>query len=118
MHNMSPLLALRGETPWLALGGAGGRTILSNLSHVLVRVVDRGDRLEDALTAPRFHIETAEPVTVEEGGEALAAGLERLGHRVVIRPRFGSLQAIQFGAEPGVMTGVADPRRAGTTLWA
>jgi len=116
MHNMSPLLALKGDTPWLALGGAGGRTILSNLSHVLVRVVDRGDRLEDALTAPRFHIETAEPVAVEEGGETLAAGLERLGHRVEIRPRFGSLQAIQLDAEPGVMTGVADPRRAGTIL--
>ena len=117
MHNMSPLLVLEGDRPWLALGGAGGRTILSNLCHVLVRVVDRGESLDAALTARRFHIETAEPITVEQGGEALAEGLTRLGHRVEIRPPFGSLQAIQLGAEPDLMTGVADPRRAGTILW-
>jgi gamma-glutamyltranspeptidase/glutathione hydrolase len=117
LHNMSPLLVLRDDAPWLAVGGAGGRTIVSTLSHVLVRVIDRAEGLEGALTAPRFHVETAEPVVVEEGGEALAAGLQRLGHRVELRPRFGALQAIQVGAGAGSMVGVADPRRAGTILW-
>jgi gamma-glutamyltranspeptidase/glutathione hydrolase len=117
MHNMSPLLVLDGDRPSLALGGAGGRTILSNVCHVLVRAVDRGEPLDAALTARRFHIETAEPVTVEEGGETMAEGLKRLGHRVEIRPPFGSLQAIGIGAEPDLMTGVADPRRAGTIRW-
>jgi gamma-glutamyltranspeptidase/glutathione hydrolase len=117
VHNMSPLLVLDGDRPSLALGGAGGRTILSNVCHVLIRAVDRREPLDAALTARRFHIETAEPVTVEEGGEMMAEGLKRLGHRVEIRPPFGSLQAIGIDAQPDLMTGVADPRRAGTILW-
>lgn len=117
LHNMSPVLVLDRAAPSLALGGAGGRTIVSNLIHALVRVIDRAQGLDEALAASRFHVETAEPVAIEEGGQALAVGLERLGHRVEIRSRFGSLQAIQMGAGPGAMTGVADPRRAGTILW-
>ncbi len=117
LHNMSPLLILDAAGRALALGGAGGRTIQTNLSHVTARIVDLGQALEDAIAAPRFHIETAEPVQVEQRAESLAAGLVALGHRIEIRPRFGSLQAIQAGAEPGLMTGAADPRRAGTIAW-
>lgn len=117
LHNMSPLLILKDTAPYLGLGGAGGRTIVSNLSHVIARVVDRAASLAEAITTSRFHVETAEPIMVEQGGETLAAALEGLGHRAELRPPFGSLQAIQIGAEPGVMTGVADPRRAGTILW-
>ena len=73
--------------------------------------------LETAITAPRFHIETAEPVHVEDGADALAAGLVDRGHRVNWRAPFGAMQAIQLDPHTGEMTGVADPRRAGTTLW-
>jgi gamma-glutamyltranspeptidase/glutathione hydrolase len=113
LHNMSPLLLVRDGRPTLALGGAGGRTIINNLCQVLVRLLDIGESLEDAIAAVRVHVETAEPVQVEAGGEAIAAGLERLGHSTKIRPRFGALQAIRFGPG-GAMSGVADPRRGGT----
>jgi gamma-glutamyltranspeptidase / glutathione hydrolase len=113
LHNMSPMLLTQGDRPLFCIGGAGGRTIQGNVAHMIVRVVDRGETLEDAMDAPRFHIETAEPVLVEEGGDAIAAGLGKLGHQVKMRPRFGSLQAIYFDGD-GSMTGVADKRRAGT----
>ena len=117
LHNMSPMLLTRGGKPFLCIGGAGGRTIQGNVAHMIVRVVDRGETLEDAMDAPRFHIETTEPVFVEEGGDAIAAGLRTLGHQVKMRPRFGSLQAICFDGD-GSMTGVADKRRAGTICFA
>ncbi|MDR7419834.1 MAG: gamma-glutamyltransferase, partial [Armatimonadota bacterium] len=90
---------------------------LNNLCQVLVRLVDRGESLDAVMAATRVHVETAEPVRVEAGGEALAAGLERLGHSTQIRPRFGALQAIRLGPGRDEMIGVADPRRAGTASW-
>jgi gamma-glutamyltranspeptidase/glutathione hydrolase len=117
LHNMSPTLVMRGGKPLFCVGGAGGRTIQSNVAHMIVRVIDRHDALERAMDAPRFHIETAEPVFVEQTGEGLAAGLGELGHQVKMRSRFGSLQAIHFEGD-GSMTGVADGRRAGTICWA
>jgi gamma-glutamyltranspeptidase/glutathione hydrolase len=113
LHNMSPVVLYREGAPVLCLGGAGGRTIPNNVVHMLVRIIDLGDGLEEAMAAPRVHVETAEPVAVETGGEAVAEGLRRLGHTVRMRPRFGSLQGIALDGR-GVLRGVADPRRAGT----
>jgi gamma-glutamyltranspeptidase/glutathione hydrolase len=117
LHNMCPTLLVRGGGPLFCVGGAGGRTIQSNVAHMIVRVVDLEATPEDAMEAPRFHVETAEPVLVEEGGDAIVTGLRKLGHQVKMRSRFGSLQAIYFGND-GSMTGVADQRRAGTIYWA
>ena len=118
LHNMSPILVVKDRRPLLAAGSAGGRTIVSTLLNALVRLLDLGEPAEAAVSTARFHIETAEPVTIEEGNETLAEGLSGRGHAVAARPRFGSLQAIRIDAETDVMTGVADPRRNGTVLWA
>lgn len=117
LHNMSPVLVIRDRRPLLALGAAGGRTIVSTLLNALVRLLDLGEPAEAAVSTTRFHLETAEPVTIEEGNETLAEGLSARGHQVQRRPRFGSLQTIHLGAAPDVMTGIADPRRNGTVLW-
>jgi gamma-glutamyltranspeptidase/glutathione hydrolase len=117
LHNMCPTLLMRDGAPLFCVGGAGGRTIQSNVAHMIVRVVDLGASPEAAMAAPRFHVETAEPVLVEEGGDAIVVGLRKLGHQVKMRSRFGSLQAIYFNGD-GSMTGVADQRRAGTIYWA
>jgi len=117
LFNMAPMVALKDGRPVLAIGAAGGRTILSNLAQALARVFGRDETIESALSSVRLHVETAEPVQVEAGGETLAAGLVRLGHRVQMRERFGSMQAIAVGAEPTLLTGVADPGLAGTVAW-
>ncbi|MGH2374718.1 MAG: gamma-glutamyltransferase, partial [bacterium] len=118
LHNMSPILVVKDRQPLLAAGAAGGRTIVSTLLNGLVRLLDLGEPTDAAVSTTRYHIETAEPVTIEEGNEALAEGLSARGHMVALRPRFGALQAIRVDAGPDVMTGVADPRRDGTVLWA
>ncbi len=116
LHNMSPTLVLRGGRPLLVIGAAGGRTVESNIFHSLVRLIDLDEAPEAAIAAVRFHVETAEPVLIEEGGEALAEGLAQRGHQVQLRPRFGAVQAIHIGPDLDRLTGVADPRRAGTVL--
>ena len=110
---MAPLILLKDGQPELAIGGAGGRTILSNVFQVLARCLDLGERVDAALAAPRFHVETAEPVHLEAAA-GLAEALQDLGHRVKIRQPFGGLQAIQFGRGVGGLKAAADHRRAGT----
>lgn len=114
LNNMAPLIILNDGRPELAIGGAGGRTILSNVFQAVVRCLDLGETVEAALAAPRFHVETAEPVHIETGAEELAEALQGLGHRVTMRPPFGGLQAIQFGRRPGGVAAAADPRRHGS----
>ncbi len=116
LHNMTPTLVFAGGRPLLAIGAAGGRTVESNILHGLVRLIDLENAPEAAVSAVRFHIETAEPVLIEEDGRELAEGLVRRGHRVSLQPRFGAVQGIYFGPESGRVTGIADPRRAGTVL--
>lgn len=116
LHNMSPLLALLDGEPSFCIGGAGGRTIQSNLLHIIARTIDWRQPLAAAIDATRFHVETAEPVVVEAGGDALVEGLRRRGHQARIRSQFGSLQAIAFNSATDVK-GIADARRAGTILW-
>jgi len=116
LHNMCPTLLTRGGAPLFWVGGAGGRTIQSNVTHMIVRVVDLDATPLEAMEAPRFHVETAEPVLVEEGGDAIVVGLRKLGHQVKMGSRFGSLQAIYFDRD-GSITGVADQRRTDTIHW-
>ncbi len=118
LHNMSPILVMKDRRPVLAAGSAGGRTIVSTLLNALVRLFDLGEPTDAAVSTTRFHVETAEPITIEEGNDTLAEGLRAQGHTVALRPRFGSLQVIRIGEEPGTMTGVADPRRDGSVVWA
>lgn len=113
LHNMSPVLALKNGHPALALGAAGGRTIVNTIYTVLAQVIDLGSSLQEALAAPRFHVETIEPVWVEKRGEELAATLTALGHEVTIKPAIGILQGIEFNHETGLVQGATDPRGSG-----
>ncbi|WP_176706018.1 gamma-glutamyltransferase [Paenibacillus hemerocallicola] len=117
LHNMSPVLAMKNGHPALALGAAGGRTIVNSVYTVLTRVIDLGLSLPDALKEPRFHVETREPVWVEEGDEELAAALTRLGHEVEIKPSIGILQGIEFNLETGSAHGASDTRSPGKVAW-
>ena len=52
--SMTPTLVLRDGQPWLALGSPGGPTIVTTVLQVLLRVIDDGLGLADAIAAPRW----------------------------------------------------------------
>ncbi|HSG46820.1 MAG TPA: gamma-glutamyltransferase, partial [Longimicrobiales bacterium] len=99
---------LRDGSPWLVMGGAGSRRILSAIVATVTRVVDQGAELQAAMAAPRLH-PTEGTVLVEEGWPA-AAALRALGYAVEERPReyFARVNVVQ--AEGGSFIGVGDPR--------
>jgi gamma-glutamyltranspeptidase/glutathione hydrolase len=95
---LSPGLVLRDGEPWLAYGTPGGDQQEQWALHVLVRHVDRGLNLQEAIDAPEWHtdhlISSFHPrgvalrsLDVEARlGEGAIDDLRRRGHEVTVTP--------------------------------
>lgn len=114
--SISPFMVLRDGEPVLVLGAAGGTRIVSAVVQAVLRVVDHGMSLPDALAAARVH-----PI---DGGIAMetspgtgwtpetVAEVESMGLAVQTMERdgaFGRIHGIWIDPETGVKVGVADP---------
>ena len=113
---MAPTMVLgMGEAPpRLALGSAGSNRIRSAILQVVMGVLDRGLEIQDAIDAPRVHVE-GDVAYVEPGLDT--AGLES-DQRTIVRFSarnlfFGGAQAVQRDPRTGKLSGGGDPRRGG-----
>lgn len=118
LSSMSPTVVLRDGRPVLTLGAAGGPRIITQVVLTLIRHLDLGLPLDDAIAAPRFHHQWRPDALYLEAplSDSLRADLERRGHRVELMTHTGVTQAIGFDAERQVFIGVADPRVGGSAL--
>ena len=114
---MSPTLILdRGEVV-AGLGSAGSNRIRSAVVQSVVNLVARGMDPQDAIDAPRIHVE-GDLIQAEPGVDGVA--LDRLaasGEEVFVWDRinlfFGGVQAVTRDPGSGLLAGGADPRRGG-----
>jgi gamma-glutamyltranspeptidase/glutathione hydrolase len=115
LSSMSPTIVLKGDRPILTLGAAGGPTIISQVVLAIVRHIDLGWPLADALAAPRFHHQwSPDELLVERRFDATTISrLERLGHKVRRRAQIGVSQAIAQAGGTSGFVGVHDPRVSG-----
>ncbi len=118
---MAPTVVLRDGAPELALGSAGSNRIRSAIIQTILAVVDRGLAAEQAVSAPRLHVEDG-VVDAEPGiDEAALERLERHGWRVRRWSErnlfFGGVQAVAR-ARSGELSGGGDPRRGGSAVLA
>ncbi len=113
---MAPTIVLRDGTPRLVLGSAGSNRIRSAILQTIVRVIDDGLNVRDAVESPRAHFEDG-VVYVEPGVET--AGLERAGAALArfraLNLFFGGVQAVERDAA-GRLRGAGDPRRGGAAV--
>jgi len=113
---MSPSVVLRDGTPHLVVGSAGSVRLRGAILQAVVNVVDHGLGVEEAIDAPRVHLE--EPHLHCEGGADTAEldRLEALGYDVVRWRRrnlyFGGVSAVEVGTG-GTLAAAGDPRRGG-----
>jgi gamma-glutamyltranspeptidase/glutathione hydrolase len=116
LSSMSPTMVLREGRPVLALGAAGGPTIISQVLLTLIHVIDFGLPLDQALAQPRFHHQwQPDEVRIERrAGDAILQELQRRGHRVVAVESIGAAQAVAFDPASRQFTGGADPRGEGS----
>ena len=115
LHNMAPCLATRDGKPFATYGIPGGRTIPNNQLNISVGLIDLQVSMQQALDAPRFHSDGAEPIQVESrAGEDVLVALRDLGHEVTASTGIGGpghgVRVSDDGTHHG---GGTDPRGEG-----
>ena len=101
--------------PVLGLGSPGGRRIPMVLTQILVRWGLHGQSLEEAVAAPRFHLEGDELHVEEPLPGTVADDLRGRGYVGLAVPGpplyFGSVQALEIDHDRGEIIGARDTRR-------
>jgi gamma-glutamyltranspeptidase / glutathione hydrolase len=113
---MSPSLVLRDDGPHLVTGSAGSLRLRGAVMQIVVNVVGHGLPVEDAIVAPRVHLDEDGVLHCEGGHDpAELDRLEEMGWNVARwRSRnlfFGGAAAVTV--EDGELAAAGDPRRGG-----
>jgi gamma-glutamyltranspeptidase/glutathione hydrolase len=115
LSSMSPTIILKDGEPVLAVGAAGGPTIISQTVLAIVNVIDFGMELPAALGAARFHHQwSPDELKIEKSaGAAVLAELEARGQKVSAGGAFGACNAVGRTRDGKGFTGANDPRVPG-----
>jgi gamma-glutamyltranspeptidase/glutathione hydrolase len=113
---MAPSIVLADGRPRLVVGSAGSIRLRAAILQFVVNVLDHGLSVQEAIEAPRVHLE-GEALQLEGGIEPQAADeLESAGYQVVRwsgrNLYFGGASAVGLGAD-GELEAAGDPRRGG-----
>ncbi len=121
--SISPLMVLQDGELLLVLGAAGGARIISAVVQAVLRVVDQGMSLPDALAAARVHpIDGGISMEMSPGigwGPEVVAEVESWGMEVQEVERegaFGRIHGIWVDRRTGEKVGVADPDWEGAAI--
>ena len=112
LSSMSPTVVLEEGKPILTVGAAGGPKIITQVVMTILYRLDLGMDVGDAVAAPRVHHQwMPDELQVESSlAPAIAAALQKLGHRVHRLESVGVTQAISLAPDGKRLIGVHDPR--------
>jgi gamma-glutamyltranspeptidase / glutathione hydrolase len=124
LSSMSPTIVLDAKgLPVITCGAAGGPRIINATLQTLVRTIDCGQSIEEAIAAPRVHQQwRPDQLLVEseigkgtsyEITEAIREGLKSLGHTVKPSSGLAVAQGIQRRGDQ--LLAAHDPRAKGTS---
>jgi gamma-glutamyltranspeptidase/glutathione hydrolase len=104
--SMSPTIALRDGRPFVAVGAAGGATIITTVLGILVNRVDFGMTLPDALAAPRASQRNSATTQAEPDfiAQPTTPGLQALGQTFAISDTSPLDPTIKIAPTIGVAT--------------
>lgn len=114
-HTLIPGVLERGDEDWSAFGVMGGYMQPQGHLQTLVRLLDDGATLQEALDAPRWRYRESGRLAVEARLSTPAQnGLLRRGHDLEVLPpgTFGGAQIVRNAA--GTLSGATEPRKDGT----
>jgi len=116
LSSMSPTIVLKDGQPVLAVGAAGGPTIISQTLLAIVHTIDFGQPLGKTLAQPHFHHQwRPDGIRIERAaGEKVLAELRRRGHRLQVVERMGATQAVT--RRKGKLEAAHDPRLKGKAV--
>src|SRR5439155_5092618 len=99
LSSMSPTIVLENGRPLLSVGAAGGPTIISQVVQALIRRLDLGLPLDQALAQPRIHHQWSPDLLRVENrlDESIQKALRDRGHKLTITTaQIGVTQAIEL----------------------
>ena len=115
---IAPMVLLQDGRPVLGIGSPGGRRIPNVVAQVLTRWAAHGQPLDDAVLAPRFHLEGDTLEMEEQPASAVGDELIRRGYEVTpfvpTTEYYGAVQLLLVDWEEGSIRGVEETRRQGT----
>src|SRR5688500_83269 len=110
---MAPTVVLSEGRPEIAIGSAGSNRIRSAILQTVLGVVDHGLPAQEAVSAPRLHVEErqvdAEPGVEEDALERLEESGWTVRKWAELNLFFGGVQAVARGAGTDRLTGGGDP---------
>lgn len=114
--SMAPTLVYAPDGSLLmTLGSPGGSRIICYVAKALVGVIDWKLTLQEAIELPNFCNRNGDTdVDEDPAGDALASGLEALGHTINRRRMNSGVHAVMM--VDGTLRGGVDPRREGLAV--
>lgn len=97
----SPAVVSRSGEPWLAVGGSGGRRLISGVARAILAAIHHGDGPQDAVNGFHVHDEGTGTLVDARVPVAVREELTRMGHRVV--PTEETLASASFGRYNAIM---------------
>jgi gamma-glutamyltranspeptidase/glutathione hydrolase len=115
LSSMSPTIVLDGEgKPVLTVGAAGGPKIITQVCLAIIRTLDFGEPLPEAIAGARIHHQWRPNAVQHESNlkPQILEGLKSRGHLVSQLQAGGATQAIAVDPD-GKLIGVSEPRVSG-----
>ena len=115
-----PVIIVRDEKPWVAIGTPGGHTIVQTVPQMVINLIDFRMDIQQAISAPRISFVEPNLIAVDQGvPELIINRLKAMGHRLVTR-NLGNAHGltIEYDAKGKSVrfTGGADPRGEGAAI--
>jgi gamma-glutamyltranspeptidase/glutathione hydrolase len=111
LNNMAASVILKDGTPFMSLGGSGGRAIMTELTELIVNVIDYKMDIQKAIAEPRFHAEDGEPSELEwDFPVGTAKALEKMGHQFSVLNKWGGVHALMLDPRDGKFHIGCEPR--------
>jgi gamma-glutamyltranspeptidase/glutathione hydrolase len=106
--SMSPTIVLRHGRPLMAVGAAGGSTIITTVLQILIDRIDFGMGMPAAIAAPRLSQRNTATTQAEPGflGTPTASGLQQLGQSFSLSSTSPLDPTITIPATIGVASGL------------
>lgn len=101
LANMCPVVVTRDGVPWLALGAAGGRTIVPAVAQILSFLLDRGCSLEQAFQHVRVEASTASVLVSDRASASVVSALRARFPTEVVAD---TVYPVQFAVPSAVMS--------------
>ncbi|EQD30578.1 gamma-glutamyltransferase [mine drainage metagenome] len=114
LSSMVPSIVLKHGKVFMVTGSPGGSTIISTTLESILNVVDFGMNMQQAVDAPRVHMQWyPDEVFVEPGylTPQTRATLEQMGYKFKTMPAWGADEAILVNPKTHLIEGANDRRR-------